>query len=254
MKKAAPAKNVRASLVVTTIFEPRVLEQYYANFKKFGHLEQVEVILIVDQKTPASARALCDKLSQRGLRCLCPSLEEQEKFLRRIGLDPRMVPYDSDNRRNVGYLMALESGVDFLLSIDDDNYCIDSHDFFLEHAVVTSKPGPQEMVNSTTGFANICELLDWATSVKPYPRGFPYHARHKRENWQIKKGPADIHINAGLWLADPDVDAITWLVSAPQNCGAGSLWRHFFWLFRAGLREASRGIGALRDAPGRSQT
>lgn len=221
MNSKSAARATRASLVVTTIFEPTVLDQYYDNFQKYGHLEQVEVILIVDKKTPASARQLCEKLSKRGLRCMCPSLEEQEKFLRRVGLDPAIVPYDSDNRRNVGYLMALESGTDFLLSIDDDNYCIDSQDFFQEHAVVTAKPGQHEIASSATGFANICEMLDWATPVEPYPRGFPYHARHKSENWQIKKCAADIHINAGLWLIDPDVDAITWLVAAPKVKGFG---------------------------------
>lgn len=216
MKSKSVAKGIRASLVVTTIFEPAVLEQYYANFKRYGHLEQVEVILIPDRKTPASARQLCEKLSNRGLRCVCPSLEEQEKFLLRVGLDPAIVPYDSDNRRNVGYLMTLESGSDFLLSIDDDNYCIDSHDFFKEHAIVTAKPAQYEIANSATGFLNICEMLDWATVAKPYPRGFPYYARHKSEDWQIRKGTAEVHVNAGLWLVDPDVDAITWLVSAPK--------------------------------------
>src|SRR5690242_12431049 len=109
MKKSPSVNSARASLVVTTIFEPTVLEQYYANFKKYGHLEQVEVILIPDRKTPASAAQLCEKLVKHGFHCVCPSLEEQEKFLRRVGLDPAIVPYDSDNRRNVGYLMALES-------------------------------------------------------------------------------------------------------------------------------------------------
>jgi len=216
MKKTSPAKQKRASLVVTTIFEPTVLEQYYANFKKYGHLEQVEVILIADRKTPASAKQLCEKLSKCGLRCQCPTLEEQEKYLRRIGMDPAIVPYDSDNRRNVGYLMAFESGSDFLLSIDDDNYCIDTHDFFEEHAIVNAQSAQYEIASSATGFANICAMLDWSTPATPYPRGFPYYARHKSEDWQIKKGAADVHVNAGLWLIDPDCDAITWLVSAPK--------------------------------------
>ncbi|HUC52691.1 MAG TPA: hypothetical protein VMR90_01515 [Candidatus Cybelea sp.] len=219
MKKSSSAAGIRASLVVTTIFEPTVLEQYHANFKKYGHLDQVEVILIADRKTPPSARQACEKMSARGLRCLCPALEEQEKFLRRLGLDPAIVPYDSDNRRNIGYLMALEAGSDFLLSIDDDNYCIESHDFFGEHSIVTAKPGELEQAESATGFLNICEMLDWATSARPYPRGFPYFARHKAEDWKIKKGQADIHVNAGLWLIDPDVDAITWLVSSPRVKG-----------------------------------
>lgn len=216
MNSLAPLSSVRASLVVTTIFEPLVLKQYYENFKRYGRLEQVQVILIPDRKTPASAWQICKELSVNGLRCQCPTLEEQQRYLRRIGLEPEMIPYDSDNRRNVGYLMALESGSDFLISIDDDNYCLESGDYLAEHAIVTALPADQQVADSATGFLNICAMLDWNTPIKPYPRGFPYAARHKDEAWQIKNEPANVHINAGLWLLDPDVDAITWLVSLPQ--------------------------------------
>ena len=79
-----PSPGVRASLVVTTIFEPLVLRDYYANFKRHGHLEQVQVILIPDRKTPPSAWKMCEELSSKGLHCECPSIEEQEKYLRRV--------------------------------------------------------------------------------------------------------------------------------------------------------------------------
>jgi hypothetical protein len=219
MNSFSPPTSVRASLVVTTIFDPTVLKDYCANFKRYGHLEQVQIILIPDRKTPASAGRMCEELSSAGLPCVCPAIEEQEKYLRRIGIDPAVVPYDSDNRRNVGYLMALESGTDFLMSIDDDNYCQESGDYFADHAIVTAKAGDHRVADSATGYLNICDLLTWTTPVKPYPRGFPYAVRHKNENWQIKNQQADVPINAGLWQLDPDVDAITWLVSSPKVKG-----------------------------------
>jgi hypothetical protein len=208
-----------ASLVLTTIFEPAVLTGYLSNFRKYGRLDQVRVVLIADRKTPASAWRLCQEISADGLRCSCPSLEEQEAFLRRIGIAAGMVPYDSDNRRNIGYLMALESGADFLISIDDDNYCLDSEDFFGGHAVVCDPPAEHEMAGSATGFVNVCDLLEYSGSARVYPRGFPYHARHREENWAVRRGTADIHVNAGLWLGDPDVDAISWLVAPARVCG-----------------------------------
>jgi len=202
----------RASLVLTTIFEGPILETYFENFRKYGHLEQTEVILIPDRKTPAPVKDACDSLTARGLCCVCPSLEEQEAYLRRAGIPPEMIPYDSDNRRNVGYLMALESGTDFLITIDDDNYCVDSEDFFAAHSVVAQPPAEHDVAASSTGFLNICDLLEYAGPARVYPRGFPYVARHKPEQWQVEQRTADIHMNAGLWLRDPDVDAITWLV------------------------------------------
>jgi hypothetical protein len=115
--------------------------------------------------------------------------------------------------------MALESGSDFLISIDDDNYCLDPHDYFNEHAIVLQNPAEHCVAESATGFFNICEMLEYSSSGRVYPRGFPYSARHKDENWQVQAAKADIHINAGLWLMDPDVDAITWLVSNPKVTG-----------------------------------
>jgi hypothetical protein len=41
--------NRRAGLVLTTIAEPAVLEEYYDNFKAHDHLEQVKVYVISDR-------------------------------------------------------------------------------------------------------------------------------------------------------------------------------------------------------------
>ena len=40
------------------------------------------------------------------------------RFLRKVGVPSERIPFDSDNRRNVGYLMALHGSTDFLISID----------------------------------------------------------------------------------------------------------------------------------------
>src|SRR5690348_11742546 len=95
-----------ATLVFTTIFDPVLLDTYYENFKSFGHLDDVTVIVIPDRKTPHHAYVRCQEMNAKGLRTECPTLDEQETFLASIGLRPDIIPYDSDNRRNVGYLMA----------------------------------------------------------------------------------------------------------------------------------------------------
>src|SRR5581483_6567631 len=126
----------KATLVVTTINDPALLKDYAANFRRHGHLDQVEAIVIPDEKTPAAAYERCRSLSEEGLRITCPTIEEQERYLTGIGLPPATVPRNSDNRRNVGYLMAYGSGSDFLISIDDDNYCLEAEDYFGEHSIV----------------------------------------------------------------------------------------------------------------------
>jgi hypothetical protein len=208
--------QAKATLVFTTIFDPVLLDAYHENFARYGHLDDVEVIVIPDRKTPERAYSRCAEISAKGLRAICPAIEEQEKFLAGIGLGPEFVPYDSDNRRNVGYLMAYARGADFLISIDDDNFCRADEDFLAEHSAVCADDSEETVVESETGFLNICELLEMERPGPVYPRGFPYRFRHQDERPRRHKQRVPVHVNAGLWLLDPDVDGITWLVAKPR--------------------------------------
>ncbi len=205
-----------AALVLTTISDPVLLEQYYSNFVEFGHLEAASVFVIPDRKTPAKAFETCVGLRARGLRVSCPPLEEQDAFLKRVGMPPESVPYNSDNRRNVAFLMALEQAPDLLISIDDDNFCRSGEDFISEHSVVCGGDAEHTVVESSTGYLNACSLLEFEQPLPIYPRGFPYYARHKKEEVRSSRERVPVHINAGLWLRDPDIDGITWLVSGSK--------------------------------------
>lgn len=205
--------SVTASIVLTTISDPIILEDYYDNFSKYEHLGQVQVFVIPDKKTPSSIFERAATLSSRGLKVTCSSLDEQESYLRRVGYPTHLIPYNSDNRRNVGYLLALESGADFMISIDDDNYCLPNEDFFAGHQVVCDDSVTGMIVNSSTGWYNVCDLLVLDQPVATYARGFPYQFRHRSEKIQSVQGQARVRVNAGLWLKDPDVDAISWLVN-----------------------------------------
>ena len=204
-----------ASLTLTTLSNPAVLENYLRNFERHGRLDQVQVFMIPDRKTTPEAYTTCRALCARGLNVSCPTIQEQEAFLGRVGMAPHLIPCNSDNRRNVGFLMALETGSDFLISLDDDNYCTDDVDFFGEHAVVFEGPREIDVVSSASGFVNACELLEFDKPVAIYPRGYPY-AKRWPEPWTVERRRADIMVNAGLWLADPDVDAMTWLALQPR--------------------------------------
>ena len=113
--------------------------------------------------------------------------------------------------------MALESGAEFMMSIDDDNYCLPNEDFFAAHRIVTGEPTSGHSVHSSTGWFNICEMLTIHPAINVYPRGFPYFARHKSTHISQTAQQGSVHMNAGLWLAEPDLDAMTWLI-APVCC------------------------------------
>jgi hypothetical protein len=205
--------SLKASLVFTTINDPVLLEDSYRNFSKYGHLDNIKVIIIPDKKTPPAIFDRCRDLESRGLQVSCPAIEEQETFLNRIGFPGHMIPYNSDNRRNIGYLMALKNGSDFIISIDDDNYCKNDEDFFTSHSIVCSDDVEQTVVGSDSRWYNICDMMELDRPSRTYARGFPYYARHKSELINESKTKVDIHVNAGLWLKDPDVDGISWLVN-----------------------------------------
>ena len=223
---------LKAGLVMTTVNEPLVLESYFANFSLYGHLDQVEVFVIPDRKTPSTAYEYCRALNQRGLKVYCPTLDDQENFLTRIQFPPHLIPYNSDNRRNIGYLMALESGADFIISIDDDNFCLLDTDFWAEHSIVCRQDVLAEEIETDSGWFNICSLLEFDNGVIPYPRGFPYFARHNLERVKRQPKQTNVHINAGLWLRDPDIDAISWLVAparAVRFCNQSVLMSRNTW-------------------------
>ncbi|MHA1380967.1 MAG: hypothetical protein ACTSRG_21580 [Candidatus Helarchaeota archaeon] len=209
---------MKANMVLTTINHPFLLSGYYKNFKKYGHLNDIKVIVIPDKKTPKSIYNYCNKLRNKGLKIECPTLNQQEEFLNKIKFPLSIIPYNSDNRRNIGYLMALRKGSDFIISIDDDNFCCEDEDFYYDHSIVSRNNVRCEVINNkNTRWYNICDLLILNREGSIYPRGFPYFARHEKNTLSSEKLYLDIHMNAGLWLKDPDVDGITWLVNPAKT-------------------------------------
>ena len=210
---------MKAAIVVTTIFEPRFLDGYVANLRRFGH-EDADLIVIIDRKTPSTVAERCAHHAREGMNVLCPTLDEQEEFLARFPSMAGRIPYNTDNRRNVGYLMALDRGADVLISIDDDNYVLEDVDFVGEH-LVTGTTAELEPLESSDRWFNICSMLHSSTRDEIFPRGFPYFAR--RNPRELRRGNASaarVAVNAGLWLSDPDVDAMTRLTQAPRIASA----------------------------------
>jgi len=184
------------------------------NFRRNGHLDDVEAIVVGDQKTPTDVPDACHAATAQGLCATYLSIADQETFLTKFGGFAKLVPYNSDNRRNVGYLLALDRGADFIISIDDDNFCCQDSDIYEEHSRVCAPAGQLKVVRTDTGWFNVCDMLQFDPSYHVYARGFPYRWRHRSENLREESAFGRIAINAGLWLSEPDLDGLTWL-SAP---------------------------------------
>lgn len=211
----------KVSIVVTTIFEPKWLKGYLNNIEKYGRKNNATIHIICDKKTPQSVFDAASEAVSSGFNIDCPSLEEQESWLSSIGADPNFIPWNTDNRRNIGFLRALQQGCELLISIDDDNYCLDDVDFIGCHSVVGSTAQDCSEKSTTGGrWFNACAQMTHQSTVEIYPRGFLYAARQnpelKAEICEIANDSRKVAVNAGLWTDDPDVDAISRLALRPE--------------------------------------
>jgi hypothetical protein len=191
---------MKAALVITSINDcSELLKGYLANFAKYGR--EASIYMIFDKKTvpqsitcPPSVKA--------------PLFSEQEKFLKKVGFPPEDIPWNSDNRRNIGYLMALADGAEMIVSLDDDNYAPENEDFLTAHEKGLEKQ--YSCVSVANHWFNNCILLFPLRGV--YPRGFPYYDRNRTlPKIDFVRRTIVPRINAGMWIGDPDFDAITWL-------------------------------------------
>ncbi len=198
----------RMTIVITTINVPRLLEGYAANFEKYGHLQDVNTIIIGDRKTPHGAvDDLAANLRMTGFDVKYVGLEEQDQYLDRFPKMKPLIPFNSDNRRNIGYLMAAEQGADIIVAVDDDNFVGDD-DWYAGHALVGSTLG-LKTVTTSNGWFNPCRMMEMDPPVVTYARGYPYAKRHLGEEEVISSSEGRVVLNGGLWLGEPDVDSLT---------------------------------------------
>jgi hypothetical protein len=211
--------NAPNHIVFTTIFYPELLHAYHANLSKFGHLEDTCVWVVGDRKTPKEVAALCAEVSAKGLRTTYLDCDWQEEWAKRYPAMAERLPWNNETRRNIGYLQALESGCERLISIDDDNW--PTEDDFIGGHSLTGRQWDASLVEESSGFHNVCEYLDFVPSRAVFPRGFPFKLRGSANAPQQENAKAEaiVGVTAGLWLNEPDIDATTWLNGKVNGIG-----------------------------------
>lgn len=199
----------KISLVLTTINVPLLVKEYLDNFSAFGW-NDVKVIIIGDVKShKGKTRDFIEKLHDQNNSIQFLDIDDQEKWMKEYPKLCKIIPYNSDNRRNLGYLMAFQHGAEIIISIDDDNYPTKG-DFILGHSIVGDSV-TLPTITSSNGWFNPCSLLKNDKNVEIYPRGFPYSKRFEQSTIDTNESRGKVAINLGLWINDPDVDAITHL-------------------------------------------
>ncbi len=215
-------------IVVTTIYDGGFLDEYFNYFKGINQLEQVRFYVVGDLSTPPECLQKVEQYRAKGLPWIYLDKEDQESFLAPFPELASEIPWKTDNRRNVGFLMAYRDRCDVIIAIDDDNY--PRHDWpFLEGHNLVGQEVTLPTAQGHAGWFNLCGMMDvsckaQAVSGTVYARGFPYKRRDPRCSLvKATLSTGVVGINAGLWSGDPDVDAATRLVT---DCAAEANFSH----------------------------
>jgi hypothetical protein len=187
------------TLITTTIYVPRVLELY----RRLG--PDVSIVVAGDRKTPHDeVRSFLATLGNATYL----SDDDQEKLGYRSSA---VIGWNRIMRRNIALLEAIKGGAEIIVSIDDDNIPLEPS-YFADFERILSQPFNGISVSTERGWFNVGELLE----PKVYHRGFPYAHRHVDLGIRMEGVVgARIGVAAGLWVGDPDVDAMERLTNQP---------------------------------------
>lgn len=217
MDLSAPQVDERpVSIVTTTIHLPVALEGYVNQVRRRG-TRQVSLLVVGDKRTPPETEAWLQRLDAGEGWITYLSPQAQATWLRRFPDLDRLLPWNSIQRRNVGYLIAAEQGAEIIVSIDDDNYV--GEDAFVDAHRIIGTTRELDIVQSSNGWFNVCAMLQTQPDVEIVPRGFLQSLRLATPQLTRQRRTGKVAINAGLWLGDPDVDAASRLVAPAQVIG-----------------------------------
>lgn len=214
--------------VTTTIHKPEFIEGYFKAAQAFSDdPSNVSFIVIGDLKTPTAVAKYCEQISkQYGNEAIYLSPDNQIKWLENNNLDQlkSILPWNSIQRRNIGFLLAYQKDADIIVSLDDDNYISSNKtiDLFSE---IGNKMNLME-INSSNDWFNCCSMLEFTPPHEIYPRGFPYSKRYQNETYRTRRVTKQMVVRAGLWTGSPDVDAITHLEKKTESISLREEYRN----------------------------
>lgn len=117
-----------------------------------------------------------------------------------------LIPNRCHAETSFGFLVAYEENADVVLEVDDDVHI--TKDFVKDHIEnFTSENGVT--VHSEGRWYNTMENLVLNVDFPIYPRGHPYSAEARKENYSWKEKGSECVLNMGLWLRRPDLGALT---------------------------------------------
>ncbi len=187
------------ALVMPTIHVPTVLE-YYRQV-----VPDVPFFVIGDEQTPDSeVRRVVSSIGNAEYY----SVDDQRK-LGYASCD--LLNWRHPGRRSIGFLEAVRAGADAVVTADDDNIALDDGYFTAFEKLVGSTFDGLE-ASASNGWVDAA----WFLQPSVHHRGFPHQLWHPFIPPALGSVVgARIGVAAGLWLGDPDIDAVTRIVNRP---------------------------------------
>jgi hypothetical protein len=205
---------IKVAITITTINTPVIIEKLYTQIiENFS----VTLIIIGDIKSPITNVRYCEKYRKENFEIKYFTIEDQYKYFFEFEELLDHLPLNSFSRRNLGDLFAIMNKYDYIIKIDDDNFPIDNN-FILDH-INSFNFTPRNTLTTDNGWFNVCQTLTEKSMIPFYPRGFPYSYRWQGNTTVEAEKITRIGVNAGLWVGDPDIDALTRLTFPIQVTG-----------------------------------
>ncbi len=144
--------------------------------------------------------------------------ERKEWFRSRFGSAYRryegVIPERCHAETSFGFLVAYEENADVVVELDDDVHI--TKDLVKKHVEnLTCEEGVT--VHAKGKWYNTMENLVLNNNSTIYPRGHPYSSEARRGDYAWAERGGECVLNTGLWLQNPDLDALTLVYHSGLN-------------------------------------
>lgn len=197
----------QVALVTTTIHVPRFLADVLENAERYGHGDNLSVIVVADRKTPDEVGRYLTQLDARfAAKINYLDMTAQKELLRRWPSFDLFLRFDCIQRRNIAFLQAAIDRAEVIITVDDDNFVTD--DDFIGYHLMVGQTVELPVLRHSSGWWNVCERLVAEPKRRFFHRGFPKSAQDwNAADCEVEHSEVRIIANGGLWLGAPDVDA-----------------------------------------------
>lgn len=194
---------MKTTIVTTTINVPTFLAAYRDNADRFGH--EIDYVVVGDRKTDPEAAGFCEDEIPN---CKFMDTGSQIQYMSKFPALAEHHPWDCIERRNIGILWAYENGSDRIITLDDDNLAT-PYDMIEGHKTA-GRVRTLPTYRTSSGWFNVCQFLKEENYIEFYHRGYSPKNRWVKDIYTVAEPETNrVVVNAGFWLDDPDIDAIT---------------------------------------------